>query len=272
MTEDNQALTVAGQDFHIVFSKATGLISDGVIRGRRIIEGGPFLNLGTLALPPWWPINMRHTSTADEVVINLEGAHVARRGSGPGMTAAFEIKIDGQGLMTTAYTLRDAVKSTNEVGISYLLSSSINQLSWDTKSLWSAYPEDHIGRPQGSALRQSRLAAPTYRHPPAGPWCEDTRDFFLFGINDRGGRGTNDFRSLKENIWSAACASDDGAGQVRAEADGAAAARVEVLADGKVRFCIDNLWAYADLGYSGIPSLSLERGYSNVVRLRLMGV
>jgi hypothetical protein len=38
-----------------------------------------------------------------------------------------------------------------------------------------------------------------------GPWSEDTKDFFLFGLDDPGGRGTNDFRSLKENIWSASC-------------------------------------------------------------------
>jgi hypothetical protein len=270
VTEDNQSLTVRGADFHIVFSKAIGLISAGVFRGNRIIEGGPFLNLGTVALPPWWLISMRHTSTADEVVINLEGAHVARRGSGPGMTTAFEIRIDGQGLITTTYTLRDPLKAANEVGISYVLSSSIDQLSWDRKSLWSAYPHDHIGRPQGTARRQSSFVAQTYRHPPVGPWGEDTKDFFLFGPNDPGGRGTNDFRSLKENIWYAFCSLEDGSAQVRAESDGTAAARVEIRPDGKVLFNIDNLWAYADLGYSGIPSHTLERGYNNVVRIRLM--
>src|SRR5208282_4870858 len=270
VTEDNQSLTVQGADFHIVFSKATGLISDGVFRGKKIIEGGPFLNLGTMALPPWLLINMRHASTADEVVINLIGAHVARRGSGPGMSMAYEIRIDGQGLMTTTYTLRDPLKAANEVGISYVLSSSIDQLSWDSKALWSAYPNDHIGRPQGTARRQSSYAAQTYRRPPVGPWSEDTKDFFLFGPNDPGGRGTNDFRSLKENIWSASCVLADGSARVRAESDGTAAVRVEIRPDGKVQLNIDNLWAYADLGYTGIPSNTLERGYNNVVRLRMM--
>jgi beta-galactosidase/beta-glucuronidase len=270
LTEDNQSLTVQGTDFHIVFSKATGLISEGVFRGKKIIEGGPFLNLGTIALSPWLLINLRHSSTPDEAVINLIGAHVARRGSGPGMSAAYEIRVDGHGLMTTEYTLRDPVKAANEVGISYVLSSSIDQLSWDRKALWSAYPNDHIGRPQGTARRQSSYVAQTYRHPPVGPWSEDTRDFFLFGPNDSGGRGTNDFRSLKENIWSASCVLVDGSAQVRAESDGTAAARVEVRPDGKVQFHINNLWAYADLGYTGIPSNTLERGYNNVVRLRMM--
>jgi hypothetical protein len=271
VSEDNQSLTVQGANFRIVFSKATGLISEGAFRGKKIVEGGPFLNLGTPPLPPWWLISMRHASTADEVVINLVGAHVARHGSGPGMSAELEIRIDGQGLITTAYTLHDPVKAANEVGLSYVLSSAIDQLSWDRKAPWSGYPKDHIGRPQGTARRQSRYAPQTYRHAPAGPWSEDTRDFFLFGPNDIGGRGTNDFRSLKENIWSAACAGADAPCQVRAESDASAAARVEVLADGKVQFYIDNLWAYTDLGYGvSMASTALERGYSNVVRIRLM--
>ena len=272
VAENNQSLTVQNSDFHIVFSKATGLISEGVFRGKKIIEGGPFLNLGSTALPPWWLINMRHSSTADEVVVSLIGAHVARHGSGPGMSTEFEIRIDGQGLITTAYTLHDPVKAANEVGISYVLSSSIDQLSWDRKPIWSAYPHDHIGRPQGTARRQSHFAAQTYRLPPVGPWSEDTRDFFLFGPDDPGGRGTNDFRSLKENIWYASCGWADTPGQVRAESDGTAAARVEVLPDGKVQFNIVNLWAYTDLGYGvNMPPITLERGYNNVVRTRLMG-
>jgi hypothetical protein len=271
VTETNQSLSVQGSDFQVVFSKATGLVSGGVFRGKRIIEGGPFLNLGSTPLPPWWLINMRHISTADEVVINLVGAHVARHGSGPGMSTEFEIRIDGQGLITTAYTLHDPVKAANEVGISYVLSSSIDQLWWDRKALWSAYPHDHIGRPQGTARRQSRFAAQTYRHPPAGPWCEDTKDFFLFGPDDPSDRGTNDFRSLKENIWYASCGLAGAYYQVRAESDGTASARVEVRPDGKVQFNIDNLWAYTDLSYGvSMPPLTLEREYSNAVRLRLM--
>ncbi|MGD1103030.1 MAG: glycoside hydrolase family 2 TIM barrel-domain containing protein [Terriglobia bacterium] len=271
VTENNQSLTVQGADFHIVFSKGTGLISEGVFRGKKIIEGGPFLNLGSTALPPWWLINMRYSTTTDEVVINLVGAHVARRGSGPGMSTEFEIRIDGQGLITTKYTLHDPVKAANEVGISYVLSSSIDQLWWDRKALWSAYPNDHIGRPKGGARRQSSYVAQTYRHSPAGPWSEDTKDFFLFGPDDPGGRGTNDFRSLKEDIWYASCGWANAPGQVRAESDGTAAARVEVRPDGKIQFNIDNLWSYTDLGYGvSMSSTTLERGYSNVVRLRLM--
>lgn len=270
VTEDAQSLTVQGANFRVVFSKATGLISEGAYGGKKIIAGGPYLHLGPAALPPWWLVNLRHTSTADEVVIQLEGDHIARRGSGPKMSTEFEIKIDGQGLISTEYTLRDPWKAAEEVGIRYVLSRSIEQLRWDCKAPWSAYPPDHIGRPQGVARRHSAYAAQTYRHAPAGPWSEDTRDFFLFGPDDPGGRGTHDFRSRKEYIWSASCIGEDGSVQLRAESDGTAAARAEVLADGKVQFNIDNLWAYTDLAFGvSVPPLALERGYRNVVRVRL---
>jgi hypothetical protein len=188
------------------------------------------------------------------------------------MSTELEIRIDGQGLITTKYTLRDPLKAANAVGIRYVLTSSIDQLSWERKAPWSAYPPDHIGRPQGTARRESRFARQVYRQPPQGPWSEDTQDFFLFGPNDPGGRGTNDFRSRKENIWYASCGWVDASYQVRAESDGSAAARLEVLPDGKVQFYIDNLWAYTDLSYGiSMPAITLERGYTNVVRLRLMG-
>ena len=167
ITENTESITVQGADFHIVFSKATGLISEGAFWGHRIIEGGPFLNLGPGALSPWWLISMRHSSTADEVVINLVGAHIARHGSGPMMSTEFEIRIDGRGLITTAYTLHDPVKAANEVGISYVLSSSIDQFGWDRKALWSAYPLTTSAAAR-TARRQSRFGAQTYRHPPEG--------------------------------------------------------------------------------------------------------
>jgi hypothetical protein len=270
LSEDTQSLTVQGADFRIVFSKATGLITEGSYRSHKIITGGPFLSLGPGALAPWWLIRTGHSSTAEEVVINLVGAHVARHGSGPNMSTELEIRIDGQGLISTEYTLRDAVKAASEVGISYVLASDIGQLSWDRKAPWSAYPPDHIGRSQGTAHRQARFASRAYRQAPTGPWSEDTQDFFLFGPNDAGGRGTNDFRSRKENIWYASCGPVDASCQIRAESDGSASARAEVLPDGNIQLSIDNLWAYIDLGYGiAVPPLSLASGYTNVVRVRL---
>jgi len=271
VTEDSQFITVQRPEFRVALSKRTGLIAEGVLRGSKIIEGGPFLNFGSLALFPWWPTSIRHSATADEAVITLVGAYIARRGATEErMAAEFEIRIDGQGLITTQYTIHDRPKGISEVGVAYTLSSSVDRLTWDRESLWSSYPSDHIGRPQGTALRNVGGPVEAYRTTPIRPWSQDSKDFFLYGPDDLGGRGTNDFRSLKENIWHVSCLLAGTDLRVRAESDGSAAVRVAVLPDGRVHLNINNLWGYPDLDWGNYEQpIALERGYKNSVRMRL---
>jgi len=276
ITEDSQSIRVQGPDFSIAFDKQAGLISEGVFRGRKILEGGPFLNLGAFALPPWWPDSIRHSATSDEAVIKLTGQSMARRGSAGSVFVEFEIRFDSQGLITTEYTiikpptLRNDSQAISEVGVAYVLSSLVDRLTWDRKPLWSAYPADHIGRPQGTATRNRLGTVETYRNEPQGDWSQDTKDFFLYGPDDPGGRGTNDFRSLKESIWHASCLLAGTDLGVRAESDGTAAVRVEVLPDGKIQFNIDNLWDYPDLDWGNYEqAITLQQGYRNIVRMRL---
>jgi hypothetical protein len=270
ISEDARSITVEGADFTIVFDKVTGLIAEGTIRAQRIIESGPFLNLGSDPLPPWWLTSISHFATSGAAVIRTTGAYMERRGGGGVLGVEFEIRIDGQGVMTTQYTLRDQPKGMSEVGIAFTLSRSIDRLTWDRKALWSGCPSDHIGRPQGTAMRDPSGPAETYRSSPQGPWSQDSKDFFLYGADDRGGRGTNDFRSLKENIWHASCLLAGTDLRVRAESDGTAAVRAEVLPEGKVRFHVDNLWGYPDLAWGNYDQpITLGPGYTNAVRLRL---
>jgi hypothetical protein len=270
VTEDSQFITIQGPEFSVALSKRTGLIAEGVFRGRKIIEGGPFLNFGSLALSPWWPTGIRHSETADEAVINLAGAYMARCGETERVGAEFEIRIDGQGLVTTQYTIQDRPEGISEIGVAYTLSSSIDRLTWDRDPLWSSYPSDHIGRAQGTALRNVEGPIEAYRTKPMRPWSEDSKDFFLYGLDDPGGRGTNDFRSLKENIWHASCLLAGTDLRVRVESDGSAAVRVAVLPDGRVQLNINNLWGYPDLDWGNYEQpIAFERGYKNSVRMRL---
>jgi len=95
-------------------------------------------------------------------------------------------------------------------------------------------------------------------------------DFFLFGRDDPGGRGTSDFRSLKENIWHGTCLLGGTNIGARAESDGTAAVRAQVQADGRVLFHIINAWDYPDLDWGNYErSISVVPGYTNSVKLRL---
>jgi len=113
-------------------------------------------------------------------------------------------------------------------------------------------------------------SAETYRSAPQGPWSQDSKNFFLFGPDDRADLGTNDFRSLKENIWRASCVLRGTELRLMAESPGTAAVRAEVLQDDKVCLHILNLWGYPDLQWGNYDKpLAFASGYKNVVQLRL---
>ncbi len=266
---DTNTLRVVGSDFAITFSRQTGLISEGIFRGRRLLEGGPYLNLGAVSLPGWWLTKLSYSTTPEEAVVDITGRYMSVHGNAERGNAEFQVRIDGAGLITTRYTTFDLPQEASEVGVSYELSSDADRLAWQKNSLWSVYPADHIGRPRGVAMR---LDGPLerYRVEPAHPWAEDSSDFFLFGSNDAGGRGSNDFRSLKADVIYASCVLSGTNLRLRAEADGALAVRAQVGAGGKVEFSLDNLWGYPDLAWGTLARpLSLPKTYTNSVRMRL---
>jgi len=270
ISADSNSITVSGPDFMIIFSKATGLITKGTCRGRTILKGGPYLNAGALRLSPWWLTRLTYSNAPDEAVINLEGSYMAVRGSTGLVSANLELKIDGHGLITTTYKIANPPKGLSEVGVAFLLSSDVDRLAWEKKGLWSVYPAEHIGRVSGLARNLRSAGTEEYRVEPLWAWSEDMKDFFLFGRADPGGRGTNDFRSLKENIWHASCFLAGTNVRVRAESDGTAAVRAEVQADGKVLFNIINAWDYPDLEWGNYERpMTIAPGYANSVKLRL---
>ena len=66
-----------------------------------------------------------------------------------GQGVQFVLTISGNGIIKTDYTLTTAPATTtrlSEVGISYDIPSDMESVSWLRDGLYSAYPEDHIGR------------------------------------------------------------------------------------------------------------------------------
>ena len=96
----------------------------------------------------------------NEAVISMVGNYAIFR-------ASFQIRIDGQGLIATKYTIdyipgqappvtyspwdATSIGGYSEVGVSYMLPTSASSLSWRRRGLWSVYPEGHIGRTEGTA-------------------------------------------------------------------------------------------------------------------------
>jgi hypothetical protein len=275
--EKPDSITVKAADFVLEFSRKTGLITNGSYKGAKIIESGPYLNLVGQQLGEWSLKNIRAARDGSLAVVNIDG------GYGP-VTVGFEVRIDGQGLITTKYTLgvlppierrvvdegyRRDVGGYYEVGIAYLLTNQVDRLSWHRKGLWSAYPADHIGREQGIATREGRGHLQHYGEKPAWPWSEDEREFILFGRADAGDRGTKDFRSMKENIYYASAILHGSEARLEALSEGKDAVRLEAHPEG-VRFIVNNEWNYPDLAWGNwvkdpvVP----KPGYVNQVRMR----
>ncbi len=235
--QDVESITVSGAQFTIVFSRKTGLITSGTYKGSLILKGGPCLNLIGIELPQWSCKSINVEKQESEAVIHISGSYGA-------IEVRFEVRIDGHGLITTTYTLDQLpnrpprarrlgvgvdVGGYREVGVAYVLPATVNRLTWDRNGRWSAYPEDHIARNHGTTWRVRATGDDRYGMPPSWPWSQDMRHYALFGRYDVGGRGTQDFRSMKHNIWYASAVIAGTENRLRAESDGTDAVRLEVL-------------------------------------------
>lgn len=249
-------LVVTGPNFSVSVSKMTGLVSQAIFNGQIVLLGGPLLDLGEGPLSSYWLLKECEAATnGDNVIILTVGE--CKRGQGiDSIQVEYEIEIDGSGLITTRYRTHAKPAECTHLGVAYLLPSTIDKLTWGRKSRWSCYPVDHIGRPEGVAFRRANHAVASYRTKPEWPWSEDMGDPFLWGKENSSPQATNDFRSLKENIWYAACSLEGSSIRVRAEADADVAARASVQLDGRVSFSLYNYWSYPDLAWGNFTGLS----------------
>ena len=244
---------ITGASFSLIVSKLTGLITEATLGQARVLEGGPFLDVGHGAVTSW---QMTHSVVRQEenrIIIVTEGAGKAMEGI-DGISVEFAIAIDGDGGINTRYRAEVKPGSYPSLGIAYLLPDSFDKLSWKRKAPWSVYPDDHIGRPDGVVLRRPSHPAPAYRQEPNWPWSQDTADPFLWGKTGPAPDATNDFRSLKPNIWRASLGTKDGKSGVCTEADADVAVRAS-LQSGGVCFSIYRYWSYPDLewgNYTGV--------------------
>lgn len=238
---------ITGPQFMLTVSKETGLIANASWNREPILQAGPFLDIGDGAITSWMLTKSEVKVVGNRVVVLTEGEGKAVQGI-DGIPIRFEIEIDGGGMITTRYRVKIKSSAYSSLGIAYLLPKSFDKLAWKRAALWSRYPNDHIGRPEGVAKRQADHAMPAYREEPAWPWSQDMGDYFLWGKSGFNTGGTNDFRSLKPHILWASLSSGDGKARIHAEADADAAVRASLQSEA-VCFSIYNYWSYPDLDW-----------------------
>jgi len=125
----------------------------------------------------------------DCVVIDVKDQYSQARGG-------YSLRIDGQGQLDIeyAYEVLQAI-NPRQWGMVVTVSRQCDSLTWRRRGLWTLYPSDHIGRLQGRARAFSGTEI-------CGPLGPRTRPDHVWAL-DSSVWGTNDFRSTKENIYTA---------------------------------------------------------------------
>ncbi len=235
---DRDNLTVEGEDFILRFSKETGLITQGYVRGVLTVTGGPYLHLTGLYLKPWQLNEIAGEVTDGCAIVTITGGYGEVR-------VRFRVRIDRTGLMETAYELLDMPYPSprklamrvgddtdsggyEEVGIYFCVPPQMDLLSWKRTGLWNTYPDWHIGRLSGQAQKHGPCRAGGEEAAPSGEWQLDEKDSVLFGKYDVGRRGTRDFSSMKSHITYACLSNPENGTAFEVLSDGRDSVRVRL--------------------------------------------
>ncbi|WP_343253364.1 glycoside hydrolase family 2 TIM barrel-domain containing protein [Ligaoa zhengdingensis] len=204
LTEEDGAVAVEGENFTVEFDQKTARLTQAKFKDEVLLTGGPHLNVVGLPLGEWNPAE--ESACSAQIVGNQ--AVVTLNGSFGVQGVRFVITISGNGRIETQYTLTTAPSKTSgfsEIGVGYDLRSDVKSVDWLRDGLWSAYPEDHIGRNRGEALRVRPGSDETpdqYGVKPNWGWEQDMRNFFLYTKDsEEDGISTNDFRTMREYFW-----------------------------------------------------------------------
>ncbi|MCF7817511.1 MAG: hypothetical protein K9M54_06495 [Kiritimatiellales bacterium] len=196
----------------------TGLIQQAEVGGKIVLAGGPALMLIPLVkdnqqgiqlvkmeYPPvktgcsdWHASKVEARETSGEVEIEITGEYAEAQGR-------FLYKFTGDGRLTVDYDFKlKAPLDSWQLGVVLDLPRTCDTLSWKRKAQWSYYPDDHIGRAEGSAKASTGKPMVNILGPhtqPDGSWSLDETEM-----------GSNDFCSMKRNVIEASLRASDGSG------------------------------------------------------------
>jgi hypothetical protein len=295
LAQTEETIAVKGEGFEWVISRHTGQIVKATRKGKSVLVGGPVLMvLPTMDFPmtpgfpdprpqsfeilnplctEWKAASVEATQSAGAVEIVVAGQYKQASGS-------YTIRIDGHGEAAVSYrfTYTAAEKiAARQIGMVFYVPSASDTLAWKRKTQWSVYPEDHVGRPEGTAkaLPDPALVAKAgswmetaYREKPTWPWFMDANLL-----------GTRDFRATRRNILRAALKDTAGNG-ITVLSDGAQHTRSFLDGDriGLLVACysgpaLNTSWLHGLWEISGIEPMPLQAGaeLKDVVHLSLAG-
>jgi hypothetical protein len=252
-----------GNQCEIAYDKVSGGMMWGLKDNEQVLSSGPTLHIlngerPTADDPQGW----KFTGESHEAgLIHWNGVF------GNEYEGGYTIRMDEAGQIEIAYEFKYKGPDicAREVGLQWELPRAFDRLSWDRAAEHSVYPDDHIGRPTGTALAHSPAAQTV---PPNGR---------PFGLDDHPW-GSNDFRSAKRDIYWASLSNKLGQG-VKVISDGTQSVRCTLGVHGVSLKVLDyyggtggkNEWSV--LGFHYGPGKLIKTGdvLKGTVRLQLVG-
>jgi len=256
---------ISGDKFELAFDTSGGYLRRCVFAGRPLALGDPMIHvLPTNA--PTTPLPNRNEWQLEsmDVVQDGDNRRVVLKGHYPNFAGSYEMTITPGGEITVhaKFTYSGADMLAREVGMSFSVPRDCDVLRWDRVGEWSAYPDDHIGRPVGKA---AAFASHPRAVPPTWPWSQDNTPM-----------GTNDFRSTKRHVKTASIAYPDGVG-IQVISDGSQAVRAMVETD-RITVHVSDWYGGTNVGwgewitnYGRGKTLKTGDVIESTVRLRLTG-
>ena len=153
-----------GTGFTALLDPATGLFTEISSNGQAIILGGPYLHTGRYPLGAWHLTSLEANACRDGFCIVTEGEYEKSA------RVRFTTLLSGDGeiqseceVISLSRPMPHRVKAgigldpggLTEFGISWLLSPAVAACDFTRTGLWPEYPSDHIGRNEGTALREN---------------------------------------------------------------------------------------------------------------------
>jgi len=227
LIESDETILIRTGRSEWMIDRATGRIRSAAVDGRIVLTGGPELMILPLSADPCRPDHSEeiaplndacsgwktNTVKADE---NANGVAVVVVGEYAEAAGFYRIIIDAAGGMTVNYSFEImAAVNPRQAGLVFHLVRECDTLAWQREAQWTVYPDDHIGRPFGSARASNTKGAGArdIRLEPESPWALDEHPL-----------GTADFRSTRSRIAWAALRAADGHGLL-VRSDGSQSAR-----------------------------------------------
>ncbi len=233
LATNQQTYTVRNSRFSCEIDRQSGQLRRVATGRHPVLVGGPVLMALPLEGGPCKPQDMTQfgvynsacqgwTAKSVSAAKELDGSVTVRvEGDYSDFSGHWSLRIAPDGELTLDYDFA-ANKEFNprQVGLVLYAARDCDQLSWERQTPWTAYPADHIGRPEGIAKANPNEVAHAIHlsEMPRQEWSADSTAL-----------GTADFRSTKEHVLAASlrasqgrglAVTSDGSQSVRAFVDG----------------------------------------------------